>query len=149
MRSVFKASSIILLISISGILTGQVYNHSAGVRAGFSSGITYKGFFNPVAAAGIDALYSRHGLNISAMYEYHIAPFRNERYQFYTGGGLFGGEWDSEFSLGICGIAGFEFIIRDLPIILSADWKPLFNAIKQTSFEPLDFGISIRYRFEI
>ena len=35
----------ILIIALSASLAGQPYEHSLGVRAGYSSGITYKGFF--------------------------------------------------------------------------------------------------------
>jgi hypothetical protein len=130
-------------------LYSQEYTHSAGVRAGFSSGIVYKGFFDRNAAAGIEALYNRNGLNVSLLYEYHIAPFKNNRSLFYFGGGLFAGKWVDEFSLGVAGVVGFEYILRDIPLIFSADWKPLFNIIMQTDYELIDFGISIRYRFEI
>ena len=139
----------ILLFSSAEKVNGQAYIHSGGVRAGFSSGITYKGFFDRDAAIGIDALYNRNGLNLSLLYEYHIAPFRNDRYLFYFGGGPFAGQWGEEFSLGVAGVAGFEYIVRDIPLIFSVDWKPLFNIIMQTDYEIVDFGISIRYRFDI
>ena len=140
---------VFLFLNVAENLEGQAYTHSAGVRAGFSSGITYKGFFDNNSAAALELLYNRNGLNISILYAYHIAPFDNERYMFYVGGGLFSGTWEDQFSLGISGVAGFEYVVREVPLVFSVDWKPMFNIIKETGYELVDFGISIRYYFEI
>lgn len=131
-------------------LSAQPYEHSVGVRAGYSSGIVYKAFFRhrPSAIEG-GLLYNRHGFNLSALYEYHPELFRNKRIQVYFGGGAFGGEWDEEFSLGIAGVAGIEYILRDLPLSFSADWKPMLNLFEDFEADWLDFGISIRYHFKI
>ena len=141
---------IALMAATSMRLSAQPYEHSVGVRAGYSSGIVYKAFFRhrPTAIEG-GLLYNRHGFNLSALVEYHPELFRNKRIQVYMGGGAFGGEWDDEFSLGIAGVAGIEYILRDLPLSISADWRPMLNLF--VDFEPdwLDFGVSIRYHFKI
>ena len=139
-----------LMSATSMRLSAQPYEHSVGVRAGYSSGIVYKAFFRHRSTAiegGL--LYNRHGFNLSALVEYHPEVFRNKRIQVYVGGGVFGGEWDDEFSVGIAGIVGIEYILRDFPLSFSADWKPMLNIFKD--FEPdwLDFGVSIRYHFKI
>ena len=67
----------------------------------------------------------------------------------YVGGGPFAGNWNGDYSIGICAMTGFEYIMRDLPLVFSIDWRPLFNILKHTSYELLDFGVSIRYSFEI
>jgi hypothetical protein len=139
----------LLFFNCADELNAQEYTHSAGVRAGFSSGIVYKGFFERNSAVAIEGLYNRNGLNITALYQYHIAPFKNDRALFYFGGGPFAGQWGEEFSLGVAGVAGFEYILRDIPLVFSVDWKPLFNIIMQTDYEFVDFGVSIRYHFEI
>lgn len=130
-------------------VSAQPYMHSVGVRAGYSSGISYKGFrLHRMSAFEVDLLYNRHGLNLGALYQYHLEPFKkNTRTFVYLGGGVFGGEWDEEFSLGISAVAGMEYNLRDLPLNFSIDWKPMLNLY--AVFEPdfLDFGLSIRYRF--
>ncbi len=141
---------IALMASTSMLISAQPYEHSVGVRAGYSSGIVYKAFFRHRSTAIEGALlYNRHGFNLSALFEYHPEVFRNKRIQVYVGGGVFGGEWDDEFSVGIAGIVGIEYILRDYPLSFSADWKPMLNIFKD--FEPdwLDFGVSIRYHFKI
>ena len=130
-------------------LDAQPYRHAAGIRAGYSSGISYKGFMlHRMSAFQIDFLYNRHGLNLSALYAYHLEPFQKSSRTFiYLGGGPFGGEWEDEFSIGLAALAGLEYTLRDLPLNFSIDWKPMLNVY--AVFEPdlLDFGISIRYRF--
>jgi len=84
--------------SLSVSLNGQPYEHSGGVRAGYSSGITYKGFLrHRMAAFELDALYNRHGLNLSVLYEHHMEFFKNKRWLVYMGGGAFGGKWEDEY----------------------------------------------------
>ena len=150
LKIIYCIALMALMSAASMRLSAQPYEHSVGVRAGYSSGIVYKAFFRhrPTAIEG-GLLYNRHGFNLSALVEYHPEVFRNKRIQVYMGGGAFGGEWDDEFSLGIAGVAGIEYILRDLPLSFSADWRPMLNLF--VDFEPdwLDFGVSIRYHFKI
>lgn len=150
LKIIYCIALMALMSAASMRLSAQPYEHSVGVRAGYSSGIVYKAFFRhrPTAIEGA-LLYNRHGFNLSALVEYHPELFRNKRIQVYLGGGAFGGEWDDEFSLGIAGVVGIEYILRDLPLSFSADWRPMLNLFED--FEPdwLDFGVSIRYHFKI
>jgi hypothetical protein len=130
-------------------LSAQPYEHSVGIRAGYSSGISYKGFLlHRMSAIEASILYNRHGFSLNGLYEYHLEPFRNKRLLVYLGGGAFGGSWNEEFSLGIAGLAGIEYTLRDLPLNFSADWKPMLNVYRDFEHDLLDFGVSIRYRFK-
>jgi hypothetical protein len=138
----------LLMASCQLRLNAQPYNHAAGIRAGYSSGISYKGFrLHKMWAIEADVMYNRNGLNITALYEHHLEPFRSKRAFIYLGGGPFGGKWDEELSFGIAAVTGFEYNLRDLPLNFGVDWKPMLSLF--TLFEPdlLDFGLSIRYRF--
>lgn len=131
-------------------LLAQPYEHSVGIRAGYSSGISYKGFFrHKMTAIEASVLYNRHGFSLNGLYEYHLEPFRNKRLLVYMGGGVFGGNWDEEFSLGIAGVAGLEYTLRDLPLNFSVDWKPMLNLYRNFDYDLVDFGVSIRYCFKI
>jgi hypothetical protein len=141
-------SLMITMISCQLKLSAQPYNHAAGIRAGYSSGISYKGFrLHKMWAIEADLLYNRNGLNITALYEHHLEPFNSKRAYIYLGGGPFGGKWDEEFSLGVAAVAGLEYTIRDLPINFSLDWKPMLGLYTQLEQDLLDFGLSVRYRF--
>jgi hypothetical protein len=139
----------VLLFAGMNNAAAQPYRHAAGIRAGYSNGISYKGFLlHQMSAFEADILYNRHGLNVGVLYEYHLEPFHKSSRTFvYLGGGAFGGEWENEFSLGLAAVAGMEYTLRDLPLNFSIDWKPMLNIY--AVFEPalLDFGLSIRYRF--
>lgn len=148
-----SAKYILLLLAVLSFTSwqrevkAQPYNHAVGIRAGYSSGITYKGFrLHEMWAIEADLLYNRHGFNLNALYEHHLEPFHNKRTFIYLGGGIFGGDWEQEFSAGIAAVAGIEYTLRDLPLNFSLDWKPMLNVY--AVFEPdfLDFGFSIRYR---
>lgn len=129
-------------------LKAQPYMHSVGIRAGYSSGVSYKGFrLHRMGAYEADILYNRHGFNISALYEHHLEPFRNERFLVYLGGGAFGGDWDDEFSIGVLGVLGIEYTIRDQPLNIGLDWRPMLNVYRTFAYDFLDFGLCIRYRF--
>lgn len=140
---------LLLLVSVLTEVDAQPYMHSAGIRAGLSSGISYKGFrLHRMSAVELDLLYNRHGFNLSALYEYQMEPTKkNTRAFTYVGGGAFGGNWNDQFSLGVEVIAGVEYTLRDLPLNFSLDWKPMLNLYADFEPEWLDFGLSIRYRF--
>jgi hypothetical protein len=131
-------------------LQAQPYEHAAGIRAGYSSGLTYKGFFlHRMSGVELDVTYNQHGLNISGLYVIHAEPFRKSRWQIYFGGGGFGGLWDDEPSLGLVAMGGIEYILRDLPLNFGFDWKPMLNIYKTFHYDLLDFGLTIRYRFNL
>jgi hypothetical protein len=149
MKKVLRFLLIIPLMTTLG-LNGQPYEHAAGVRAGYSSGITYKGFFRyQMTAVEADILYNRHGFSLTGLYQWHLEPFQNKRWLFYGGGGGFGGNWAGEVSAGVALVGGVEFVVRDLPLNFSLDWKPMFNLFRVRELDLLDAGISIRYRFNL
>ncbi len=149
MKTILRISLVLAIASISSSMAAQPYAHSAGVRAGYSSGLTYKGFLtHQMAAIEGDFLYNNHGFNVTALLEHHIEIFRNERSMVYMGGGAFGGSWDEEFSIGVAAIGGIEYTLRDIPLNFSLDWKPMLNIFADFEFDFLDFGVSIRYRIK-
>ena len=143
----------VLTMAVLGIVisaSAQPYDHAAGIRAGYSSGFTYKGFLlHRMSAIGFDVLYNPNGLNISAMYLMHAEPSRKGNWLLYAGGGPMAGTWDDYFSAGIIGIVGIEYYLRDLPLTFGFEWKPMLGVYRFTHYDLLDFGFSIRYRFSL
>jgi len=138
----------ILLLSATGL--AQPYEHAGGVRAGYTSGLSYKGFFlHSMNAMELDLGYNRHGLSIAGQYEIHMEPFRSSRWLPYFGGGVFGGEWDEDFSMGLVAVGGIEYTLRKTPLNFGLDWRPMLNAYKNFGYDLLDFGLTIRYRFKL
>ena len=137
-----------LLLSVSA--AAQPYEHAGGVRAGYSSGLSYKGFFlHSMNAIEVNLAYNRHGLNISGLFLVHNEAFRNARWLPYFGGGLFGGEWENALSLGIVAVGGIEYTLPKTPLNFGIDWRPMLNAYRKFDYDFLDFGLTIRYRFKL
>lgn len=144
----FIICAVLYITSLS--LNGQPYDHAAGVRAGYSSGITYKGFLRySMSAFQLDGLYHARGLTLGVQYLYHLEPFRSNRWLICAGGGPFSGRWEDAIAAGVSVTAGIEYTMRDLPLNFGIDWKPMLNLYKNPGTALLDFGASIRYRFSL
>ena len=141
---------VIGFLLLAGTIQAQPYEHAGGVRAGYTSSLSYKGFFlHRMNAIEIGVGYNRHGLKISALYEVHVEPFSSSRWLAYFGGGIFGGEWEQELSLGIMAVGGIEYTLRKTPLNFGIDWRPMINAYRVFGYDLLDFGLTIRYRFKL
>jgi hypothetical protein len=145
-----KATITVFLVAVHLVCLAQPYDHAAGVRAGYSSGLTYKAFFlHRMSAVELDVFYNPNGLNISGLFLIHAEPFRDRHWLAYAGGGPMGGNWDDRFSAGVVAIGGIEYFLRDLPLNFGFDWKPMLNLFRFTHYDLLDFGFTIRYRFSL
>ena len=60
-----------------------------------------------------------------------------------------GGNWNEEFSAGICAAGGLMYCLHQIPLNISLDWRPMLIAVKSFDYDLLDFGVSFRYRFNI
>jgi len=148
--NILRYSLLCLIMAVATGTYAQPYDHAAGVRAGFSSGFTYKGFFlHRMSAVGVDVLYNPNGMVISGRFLLHFEPVRNDQWLLYAGGGPMGGRWDDELSLGVVGSVGIEYIMRDLPLNFGFDWRPMLGIYRFTAYELLDIGFTIRYRFSL
>lgn len=154
----------IILIACAAIFSmtshSQAYETGIGLRGGLSNGITVKHFIgSDVALEGI--LHTRwRGFGITGLFEIHANAFGvDELFWYYGGGGHIGfypyydnSPFDDEFSgnttvIGVDGILGIEYNIREIPINVSVDWKPTVNLIG-LSGPYLDGGaLSVRYTF--
>jgi hypothetical protein len=60
-----------------------------------------------------------------------------------------GGKWEEELSAGVAAIGGMEYTLRGLPLNFGVDWRPMANLYRETAYDLLDFGLTIRYRFTL
>ena len=145
-----KKIFIIPLLLLSTGLLAQPYEHAAGIRAGYSAGLSYKGFrLHRMAAIEADFLYNQHGLSLSAMYLIHKELDPKGRWLALAGGGLMGAKWEGDLAPGLVGGIGIEYVVRKTPLNFSLDWRPMLKLYPGAEFDPLDFGLSIRYRFSL
>lgn len=134
------------------------YNNGIGVRGGISYGVTFKSFIEKdVALEGI-VLLREKGFIITGLYEVHKSVFKLNRLNWYYGFGIHVGFWngndvkwindkDDHTVIGIDGIIGLEYTIKEIPFCISLDWKPAVHIFGASHFFADDGGISIRYTF--
>lgn len=121
---------------LQGTLNAQPYKNAVGVRAGYSSGLTFRHSIDREFMAEGMALYNRDGFQFTALYGYQFSPYAKERLYYYAGAGLHAGNWQEEFALGAAIAVGSEFAFRKAPVIIGIEWKPMINF-----YRVLDFGI--------
>ncbi len=143
-----KVLVILFVLGIGVSLESQA--QEVGIRFGNVNG-------NNVAVDGILALgdFSRihanvsfggDGVGIDAIWHPLFRPVGNSDFMWYAGFGpsLFLGD---PFVFGAAGEVGIEYPIRDVPITIGVDYRPVFVIVEETSFRGNGFGFNIRWRF--
>ncbi|MCD7962448.1 MAG: hypothetical protein LUF90_02610 [Rikenellaceae bacterium] len=143
--------AIILAVTVTGFCSAQDYNWGIGVRGGaVATGITAKvSIDGQNAVEGILSLVN--GVNFYGLYERHM-PVISSGFSFYYGAGGNIGSWkrhsNKKFTVGIDGIIGLEYKIREVPLAFSVDYKPGLNFIGHSGFRGwYDFGASVKVAF--
>ena len=150
--------SLLFMFCFVSINYAQDYSTGIGLRAGFESGITLKHFISERSALeGIFATRWR-GVEFTGLYEIHNQAFQTERLNWYFGFGAHVGFWNGNdvnwgtpgtryAVLGIDGILGLEYNLREIPVNIGIDWKPAYNVLGYEGFWIDGGAISIRYIF--
>ena len=158
-----KKLIITLSLAFAGLFSSaQDYTTSLGVRlGGWENGITVKHFLGEGAA--IEGIFSSRwrGWGITGLYEVQSAIGDVDGLYWYVGAGGHIGQYDYSYwgrynyakgittVIGVDGIIGLEYIIPDLPLNLSLDWKPAFNLVGAGpyAFWGDSGALSVRYIF--
>lgn len=120
-----------------GIRFGEVSGGSVAVDAIF---VTSE--FNRIHA---DVSFGE-GVGIDVLWDFIYRPLSEEAFNWYVGVGLFT-NLSSDFQQGAVGEIGLEYQFKSVPLSLSADYRPAFEIIENTSFHLGGFGFNVRYRF--
>lgn len=151
--------TLIIVIFISAYSSAQDYKTGVGLRLGTSNGLTIKHFLNDRSAVEGLLVTRWRGFELTGLYEIHKQAFDVERLNWYFGGGGHLGFWNGDNTkhwgepgmnytvIGIDGILGIEYNIREVPINISLDWKPMFNLTGYSGFWGDGGALSIRYTF--
>jgi hypothetical protein len=86
------------------------------------------------------------GVGVEALYDFIHKPLGGEAFNWYVGAGpsmLI----DDPFYLGFSGEIGLDYHFNQVPISVSADWRPTFWLIEETDFRGGGFGLNVRYVF--
>jgi len=145
----------ILIIALSLPGLSQNYNTAIGVRAGNQSGLTIKHFMgSDKAIEGILSFYYHNGATLTGLWTINKKAFDVDRLNWSYGLGVHVGFWDDEYyyyhdhynhmSLGIDGILGLEYTIKEIPFNIGIDIKPFFDVYEHAGFYGAA-ALSIRY----
>lgn len=149
---------VITVFCLSGISKAQDYNTAIGLRAGLFNGFTIKHFVSSDAA--IEGLLSTRwgGFSLTGLYEIHANAFNTTGLNWYYGAGAHIGFWNGDKAnwgnddenytvIGLDGIIGMEYNIKEIPLNVSLDWKPALNLFGHTGLWGDNIALSVRYRF--
>ncbi|MCF8309286.1 MAG: hypothetical protein K9I68_09785 [Bacteroidales bacterium] len=137
-------ASFIFIIALAATTYGQNdYNQAIGVRGGLYNGVTYKKALSSNNYLEILGSIRWGGAVVTGLYEVtkNLDP-DTPRLNWYYGFGAHIGLWsdyndnawfdedaDDFMAIGVDGIIGIEYTFEEVPINLSADWKPVINLI--------------------
>lgn len=165
---------VILLILIGITLSTraqELYQNSAGIRVGHTSGLTYKKFFEDDEAIEV-MMSGRRGMQITLSYQTYLPlefSFNEGFYAYYGWGGHvgverynrlnkvliqedppeFAFERKSYYTMGIDAYLGVEYRWLSVPMTISFDVKPYFNYIgmRYGRAKFWDSALSFKYVF--
>jgi hypothetical protein len=120
-----------------GIRFGDALGNNVAVDALFSSG-KYSRIHADVSFGS--------GVGVEALWDFLYRPLGGEALYWYAGAGA-SMLIDDPFLLGASGELGLSYTFNQVPISISADWRPTFYIIENTDFHAGGFGINVRYVF--
>lgn len=132
------------------------YNRALGLKfpGGFS--LTYKKFVTDTRNLEGQVTIWHKGFRAAGLYEFNFYTFdKVPDLSWFVGPGAHLGFWKNEFKnnynssvdLGIDGIIGLDYKIKNAPVDVSVDWQPAVTLIGSAGFTPAFGGFAIRYTF--
>jgi hypothetical protein len=142
-----------------------------GIRGGLSSGFEYRVFSGDFTSYKVLLSTRKQGLQLTGMKEFHTPDAFNideEEFTFVYGFGAHAGfeSWyrDSYYNdiyhtyyrerrsgpvVGLDALAGIEYNIREIPMVVGIEVKPFFNLFGKNFFQvqPFDFALTVKYTF--
>jgi hypothetical protein len=131
------------------------YKKAIGVKM-YPSAISYKSFMTNNKAIELLGYFTLDGFRTTVMIEKYSAFANTEPLSWYIGYGGHLGIWSEEWkknnpthkagiALGVDGIIGLDYKVKNAPLNLSIDWQPSFNFVGSSYFESGWAGLGIRY----
>lgn len=131
------------------------YKKALGVKM-YPSAISYKQFIRSNKAIETVGYFTLDGFFATVMYEKYTPITDVENLSWYVGYGGHLGLWSDEWkknnpshsagiALGVDGILGLDYKIKNAPLNFSIDWQPSFNFVGGSYFHSGWGGIGIRY----
>lgn len=136
-------------------LYNSTYKTAIGVKM-YPSAISYKKFTHSNKALEVLGYFTLDGFRATVLREIYAPIEGNEQLSWYVGYGGHIGIWSDEWkknnpshtagiALGVDGILGMDYKVKNAPLNISIDWQPSFNFVGSSYFESGWAGIGIRY----
>ena len=133
---------------------GINYTTAIGVKV-YPGAISVKHFISQNAIEALGYV-SSDGFRITGLYELHNRLGTLEGLKWYVGGGGHIGIWSDTWknnyptregglAIGVDGVLGLDYKIKNAPLNISFDWQPSFNVLGYSYFEGGWGGLGIRY----
>ncbi|MFC4230845.1 hypothetical protein ACFOW1_03010 [Parasediminibacterium paludis] len=151
----------ILSLALSQITNAQSmgsdYQTAIGIKF-YPTALSVKHFIAPnKAIEGLGYFYN-DGTRVTGLYELHYDINGVEGLKWYIGPGAHIAFWNddwkknnptrnSSLAIGVDGILGVDYKIKNAPLNISFDWQPSLNLIGYTYFEAGWGGLGVRYTF--
>ena len=140
---------ILVIASVLGLaVVAAAQPRAIGVRAGYGAELSYQHTLGAQNFAEIDLGWSVNAFNVSAAYDFQIAPLGP--LNFYAGPQAMVGfnnvDGKANVIAGVGAQLGLEYCFS-IPLQLSLDWKPTFVFVPGTAFGWQGIALGIRYRF--
>lgn len=140
----------------SGVYT-NTYKKAIGVKM-YPSAISYKQFNKPSKAVEVLGYFTLDGFRGTVLFEKYSPISEVDNLSWYIGYGGHLGLWSEEWkksnpnhtagiALGVDGILGLDYKVKNAPLNLSIDWQPSFNLVGSSYFESGWAGLGVRYTF--
>jgi hypothetical protein len=145
----------------------QEFKQAVGIRIGYTGGIEYRVYTDELNSYRFLIGSRERGLIVHAMKEWHrydLFTF-TDQLTFVYGAGVHTGyeRWDQQyynynssyyvthtaFIAGLDGLAGLEYMFREVPISLGLEVKPYFDLFEREmfDFQLFDFALTVKYNF--
>jgi len=167
MKHIYLIISLFIL-SVSSYAEEPV--KAVGIRGGLSSGIEYRVFSGNLTSYKVLLSTRKQGLQLTGLKEFHVPDafdIDQEEFTFVYGFGAHAGfeSWHREIYddiyhisyserrsgpiAGLDALAGMEYNIREIPLVLGFEVKPYFNLFGKNFFQlqPFDFAFTVKYTF--
>jgi len=139
----------------------QDYRSAGGVRLSYGGLLSYKHALNDNNYLEGILSVRWNGVVLTGIFEWQES-MGSENFFWYGGGGIHAGihgrnnTFQSErdlndavqINLGMDLIGGVEYVFENIPIVVSADYKPAFYFTGDRWLVPEEFGLTARYIFD-
>ncbi len=165
-----KVYSLITLTLLALSVFSQSPQKAFGIRGGLSSGFEYRVFSGELSSYKVLLSTRKRGLQLTGLKEFHIPDVFDigEPVSFVYGIGAHAGfeTWNVDYYdivypyglylerktgviAGLDALAGLEYTIPQIPLVVGVEVKPYFNLFGRDFFQlqPFDFAFTVKYTF--